>query len=120
MLFVKKPLSTGNLSPACKILIERPDIYICIIYIYICIYIHIYICIYIHIYIYIIHIYISGLSINILHAGDKLPVERGFFTNSMVDLLPALGFLGGIYNFCNFVIIFSFIFLFFCNYILFS
>ena len=79
-----------------------------------------YIYTYIYIYIYNTYIYISGLSINILHAGDKLPVERGFFTNSMVDLLPALGFLGGIYNFCNFVIIFSFIFLFFCNYILFS
>ena len=30
-------------------------------------------------------------------------------TNSAGDLLPALGFLGGLYNFCNFVIIFSLI-----------
>ena len=34
-------------------------------------------------------------------------MQRGFFTNSVGDLLPALGFLGGLYNFCNFVIIFS-------------
>ena len=26
MLFVKKPLGTGDLSPACKIFIERPDV----------------------------------------------------------------------------------------------
>ena len=44
---------------------------------------------------------------NISHAGDKSPVQRGFFTNSAGDLLTALGFLGGLYNFCNFVIIFS-------------
>ena len=43
---------------------------------------------------------------NILCMGDKSPVQRGFFTNSMRDLLPALGFLGELYNFCNFVIIF--------------
>ena len=48
-----------------------------------------------------------GLSINILCAGDKSPVQRGFFTNSVGDLLPALGFLGGFYNFCNFVNVFS-------------
>ena len=48
----------------------------------------------------------AGLSMNILCMGDKSPVQRGFFTNSMRDLLPALGFLGGLYNFCNFVIIF--------------
>ena len=29
------------------------------------------------------------------------------FGNSAADLLPVLGFLGGLYNFCNFVIIFS-------------
>ena len=39
--------------------------------------------------------------------GNKLPVERGFFKNSAGDLLPALRFLGGLYNFCNFIIIFS-------------
>ena len=43
---------------------------------------------------------------NILRAGDKSPVQRGFFTNSAGDLLPALGFLGGPYNFFDFVIIF--------------
>ena len=41
---------------------------------------------------------------NILCAGDKLPVQRGFFKNGTDDLLPALRFLGGLYNFCNFVI----------------
>ena len=49
---------------------------------------------------------LSGLSMNILRAGDKSPVQRGFFTNSAGDLLPALEFLGLLYNFCNFVIIF--------------
>ena len=44
---------------------------------------------------------------NILRAGNKSPVQRGLFTNSIGDLLPALGFMGGLYNFCNFVIIFS-------------
>ena len=34
---------------------------------------------------------------NILHAGDKSPVQRGFFTNSTGDLVPTLGFLGGLY-----------------------
>ena len=48
-----------------------------------------------------------GLSMNILHVSDKLPVQRGFFTNSEGDLLRALGLLGGLYNFSNFVIIFS-------------
>ena len=40
-----------------------------------------------------------GPSMNILNVGDKLPVQRGFLTNSAGDLLPALGFLGGLYNF---------------------
>ena len=44
---------------------------------------------------------------NILRAGDKSPVQRGFFTNNSGDLLPTLEFLGGLYNFCNLVIIFS-------------
>ena len=44
---------------------------------------------------------------NILRVGDKSPVQKGFFTNSTSYLLPALGFLGGLYNFCNFVVIFS-------------
>ena len=40
---------------------------------------------------------------NILCRGDKLPVQRGFFTNSAGNLLPALDFLGGLYNFCNLI-----------------
>ena len=44
---------------------------------------------------------------NILRAGDKLQMQRGFFTNRASDVLPGLGDLGGLYNFCNFVIIFS-------------
>ena len=47
---------------------------------------------------------------NILCTGDKSLVQRGFFTNSAGNLLPALGFLGGLYNFCNFVIIFCLMF----------
>ena len=43
---------------------------------------------------------------NILHKGNKSPMQRGFSTNSMGDLLLVLGFLGGLYNFCNFVVIF--------------
>ena len=49
----------------------------------------------------------AGFSMNILYVDDKSPVQRGFFTNSVGELLPALGFLGRLYNFCNFVIIFS-------------
>ena len=48
----------------------------------------------------------TGLSMNILHVGDKSPVQRCFFTNSVGDLLPAQVFLGGLDNFSNFVIIF--------------
>ena len=44
---------------------------------------------------------------NILHAGDKLSVQRGFYKDIAGDLLPALRFLGGWLSFCNFVIIFS-------------
>ena len=50
---------------------------------------------------------VTGVSMNILRAGNKSPVQRGSFTNSAVDLLPALDFLGGLYNFCNLVIMFS-------------
>ena len=53
------------------------------------------------------HYSVTGLSMNILHAGDKSPVQERFFKNSTGDLLPALRFLGGLYNFCNFVIILS-------------
>ena len=45
---------------------------------------------------------------NILRMGD-IARAKSFFTNSAGDLLPALGFLGGLYNFCNFVIILSLI-----------
>ena len=41
----------------------------------------------------------SGISMNILHTGNKLPMERGFSKNGAGDLLPALRFLGGLYNF---------------------
>ena len=44
---------------------------------------------------------------NILGMGYKLQVQRSFFNNSVGDLLPALSFLGGLYDFSNFVIIFS-------------
>ena len=48
-----------------------------------------------------------GRPMNILCMGYKSPVQRGFFTKSTSGLLPTLGFLGKLYNFCNFVIIFS-------------
>ena len=35
---------------------------------------------------------------NILCVGDKLPMQRGFFKNNAGDLLPALSFLGRLYN----------------------
>ena len=44
----------------------------------------------------------TGLSMNILRV-----VQRGSFKNSVGDLLPALRFLGGLYDFYNFVIILS-------------
>ena len=44
---------------------------------------------------------------NILSVGDKSPLQQGFFTNSVGDLLPALDFLSELYNFCNLVIMFS-------------
>ena len=37
---------------------------------------------------------------NTLCAVNKLPMQRGFFKTSMGDLLPALRFLGRLYNFC--------------------
>ena len=40
---------------------------------------------------------------NILRAGDKLLAQRGFFKNSMGDLLPALRFLGRVCKFCNYI-----------------
>ena len=50
---------------------------------------------------------VSGLSMNILHVVDKSLMQERFFKNSTGDLLPALRFLDGLYNFCNFVIILS-------------
>ena len=44
----------------------------------------------------------SDLSMNILREGDKSPAQRGFFKISAGDLLPALRFLGGLCNFCNY------------------
>ena len=44
---------------------------------------------------------------NILRAGDKSPMEKGLFKTGIVDLLPVLRFLGRLYNFLNFVIVFS-------------
>ena len=46
---------------------------------------------------------------NILHTGNKLPVQKGFFDNILGDLLPTLRFLDELYIFGNFVIIFSLI-----------
>ena len=59
----------------------------------------------------------AGLSVNILHAGDKLPAQSGFFINSTGDLLPALRSLGGLCNFCNYIF---FRLCNFCNYIFFN
>ena len=49
----------------------------------------------------------KGLSMNILHAGNRSPVQRGFFKNGAGNLLLALRFLDRLYNSGNFVIIFS-------------
>ena len=49
----------------------------------------------------------SDFSMNILGVSIKSPTQKGFFKYSREDLLPALRFLGELYNFCNFVIIFS-------------
>ena len=51
----------------------------------------------------------TGFSMNILCVDNKSPVQRDFYKNGTMDLLPALRFLGSLYNFCNFVIIFSLI-----------
>ena len=45
----------------------------------------------------------AGLSMNILHTGDKSPLLRDFRKNSTGDLLPVLRFLDELYNFYNFV-----------------
>ena len=49
----------------------------------------------------------TGLLINITCTGDTSPEQRGFFKNSAGNLLPALRFLGRLYNFCYFLINFS-------------
>ena len=49
----------------------------------------------------------TGLSMNILRAGNESPVQIGFLKNNVGYLLPALRFLGGLYNFHYFVVIFS-------------
>ena len=50
---------------------------------------------------------LSALSINILHPGYKSPMKRGFFKNSTGNLLTNHRFLVSLYDFCNFIIIFS-------------
>ena len=42
---------------------------------------------------------ITGLLMNILHSDNKLPTQKGFF-------IACHEVSGGLYNFCNFVIIF--------------
>ena len=39
---------------------------------------------------------------NILCAGNKSPMQERFFKNNAGNLLPALMFLGGLCNFCNY------------------
>ena len=39
--------------------------------------------------------HLTGLLMSTLCAGDKSPVQRGFFTNSKGGLLPVLGFWVG-------------------------
>ena len=39
----------------------------------------------------------------ILRAGNKLLMQRGFFKNSVGNLLPTSRFLGRLHNFGNFV-----------------
>ena len=67
---------------------------------YVCMYVNVYVC---------ICVYISGLSMKILRKDvfQRRFLKRRFFKNNAGDLLPDLRFLGGLYNFCNFVIIFS-------------
>ena len=43
------------------------------------------------------------LSINLLHTGNKLPMQRGFLKNSAGNIFAASRFLGGLYTFCYFV-----------------
>ena len=50
-----------------------------------------------------------NLKLQCYRPFNKYLAQRGFSKNRVGDLLPALRFLGGLYNFCNFVIIFSLI-----------
>ena len=34
---------------------------------------------------------------NILHAGDELPMQKSYFKNSLGNLLPTLRLLSGLY-----------------------
>ena len=45
---------------------------------------------------------VTGLSMNILWKGNRSPAQKGFFKNSAGNLLPALRFHGGLYNFGNY------------------
>ena len=51
--------------------------------------------------------HITGISMNILQAGSKSPMQRGFFKNSAGNKLTALRLLGKLHNFCNLQIISS-------------
>ena len=44
---------------------------------------------------------------NILHTGGKSPVQRSSFKNTVGGLLPTLKFVGGLYNFSNFITVFN-------------
>ena len=53
------------------------------------------------------YLQVTILSMIVLCAGEKSPMQKGFFKNNMDHLLPALRCLGGLYNFCYFVNILS-------------
>ena len=50
---------------------------------------------------------VTGLSMNILRASDKSPMQRGFFHKKRGRFIARRRFSGRLYNFCNFLIIFS-------------
>ena len=49
----------------------------------------------------------KSFSMNILCAGYKSPIQKRFLKNSVGNLFSALRFHSRLFNFCNFVIIFS-------------
>ena len=51
----------------------------------------------------------TGISINILHSGNKSPMQRGFFKIAWVIYCPPVRFLDELYNLHYFVIMFSLI-----------